>query len=207
MVLFRVYDATLLRYMSDPLPWRLTSPLLCCRVGLIFSNWLLMYLSTEEVRDLFSRMLGWLEEDGFLFFRESCFRQSGTCVCERYACVCGRYACRVMFSRMLGWLEEDGFLFFQESCFHQSGVCMCEVCVRMCEVCVQGGGPALNARVGCVCGRRVCMCVRGQRACACVRCACVCEVCVQGLPVGAGAEIRTECREAGLGHLNQCACV
>ncbi len=48
-----------------------------CRVGLIFSNWLLMYLSTEEVRELFTRLLDWLEEGGCLFFRESCFNQSG----------------------------------------------------------------------------------------------------------------------------------
>ena len=45
---------------------------------MIFSNWLLMYLSTEEVRNLFRRMLSWLEEDGFSFFRESCFKKSGT---------------------------------------------------------------------------------------------------------------------------------
>ena len=47
------------------------------RVDIIFSNWLLMYLSTEEVRALFTRMLGWLKDDGILFFRESCFQQSG----------------------------------------------------------------------------------------------------------------------------------
>ena len=47
------------------------------RVGLIFSNWLLMYLSTEEVRALFTRLLSWLDEEGVLFFRESCFQQSG----------------------------------------------------------------------------------------------------------------------------------
>ena len=47
------------------------------RVDTIFSNWLLMYLSTEEVGALFTRMLGWLKDDGILFFRESCFQQSG----------------------------------------------------------------------------------------------------------------------------------
>ena len=51
--------------------------LLFHRVDMIFSNWLLMYLSTEEVRALFTRMLGWLKDDGILFFRESCFQQSG----------------------------------------------------------------------------------------------------------------------------------
>ncbi|PIK34240.1 putative phosphoethanolamine N-methyltransferase 3-like isoform X3 [Apostichopus japonicus] len=43
----------------------------------IFSNWLLMYLSDEEVRQLAMKMLTWLKEGGFLFFRESCLHQSG----------------------------------------------------------------------------------------------------------------------------------
>lgn len=43
----------------------------------VFSNWLLMYLSDGEVASLAANMLSWLEEGGTLFFRESCFRQSG----------------------------------------------------------------------------------------------------------------------------------
>ncbi|KAI8467871.1 MAG: S-adenosyl-L-methionine-dependent methyltransferase, partial [Monoraphidium minutum] len=43
----------------------------------VFSNWLLMYLSDEEVEALMTRALGWLSEGGVLFFRESCFRPSG----------------------------------------------------------------------------------------------------------------------------------
>ncbi|WJZ80515.1 hypothetical protein VitviT2T_000428 [Vitis vinifera] len=46
-------------------------------VDLIFSNWLLMYLSDKEVEDLAERMVKWLKVGGFLFFRESCFHQSG----------------------------------------------------------------------------------------------------------------------------------
>jgi phosphoethanolamine N-methyltransferase len=46
-------------------------------VDVVFSNWLLMYLSDEEVTKLAASMLSWLSEDGILFFRESCFRQSG----------------------------------------------------------------------------------------------------------------------------------
>ncbi|XP_055826946.1 phosphomethylethanolamine N-methyltransferase-like [Solanum dulcamara] len=46
-------------------------------VDLIFSNWLLMYLSDEEVQDLAERMLKWLKVGGCIFFRESCFHQSG----------------------------------------------------------------------------------------------------------------------------------
>ncbi|CAM8934026.1 unnamed protein product [Rhodiola kirilowii] len=46
-------------------------------IDLIFSNWLLMYLSDEEVEKLAERMIKWLKVDGFLFFRESCFHQSG----------------------------------------------------------------------------------------------------------------------------------
>ncbi|XP_053541546.1 phosphoethanolamine methyltransferase isoform X2 [Ictalurus punctatus] len=44
---------------------------------LIFSNWLLMYLSDEELCSLAEKMLAWLRPNGYLFFRESCFHQSG----------------------------------------------------------------------------------------------------------------------------------
>lgn len=44
---------------------------------MIFSNWLLMYLSDEEVEDLVERMVKWLKVGGYIFFRESCFHQSG----------------------------------------------------------------------------------------------------------------------------------
>ncbi|CAO2827092.1 unnamed protein product [Amaranthus hypochondriacus] len=46
-------------------------------VDLIFSNWLLMYLSDKEVENLVERMLKWLKPGGYIFFRESCFHQSG----------------------------------------------------------------------------------------------------------------------------------
>ncbi|XP_057950513.1 phosphomethylethanolamine N-methyltransferase-like [Malania oleifera] len=46
-------------------------------MDLIFSNWLLMYLSDEEVGALAERMVKWLKVGGFIFFRESCFHQSG----------------------------------------------------------------------------------------------------------------------------------
>ncbi|CAN4088744.1 unnamed protein product [Withania somnifera] len=46
-------------------------------VDLIFSNWLLMYLSDEEVQALAQRMVKWLKVGGYIFFRESCFHQSG----------------------------------------------------------------------------------------------------------------------------------
>nr|XP_028565999.1 phosphoethanolamine N-methyltransferase 3-like isoform X5 [Podarcis muralis] len=44
---------------------------------LIFSNWLFMYLSDTEVSDVAQKMLLWLRPGGQLFFRESCFYQSG----------------------------------------------------------------------------------------------------------------------------------
>ncbi|KAK8457311.1 hypothetical protein SEVIR_3G162900v4 [Setaria viridis] len=44
---------------------------------LIFSNWLLMYLSDEEVEKLVGKMVKWLKVGGHIFFRESCFHQSG----------------------------------------------------------------------------------------------------------------------------------
>lgn len=43
----------------------------------IFSNWLLMYLCDEEVEKLTVKMLAWLNQDGYLFVRESCYRPSG----------------------------------------------------------------------------------------------------------------------------------
>ncbi|KAM7279531.1 hypothetical protein ACFE04_006665 [Oxalis oulophora] len=46
-------------------------------VDLIFSNWLLMYLSDEEVEGLAKKMVKWLKVGGYIFFRESCFHQSG----------------------------------------------------------------------------------------------------------------------------------
>ncbi|MBA0856127.1 hypothetical protein Goshw_023756 [Gossypium schwendimanii] len=59
-----------------------TSPDLALTEGsldLIFSNWLLMYLSDKEVENLAERMLKWLKVGGHIFFRESCFHQSGDC--------------------------------------------------------------------------------------------------------------------------------
>ncbi|KAM7479643.1 hypothetical protein LguiA_027856 [Lonicera macranthoides] len=44
---------------------------------LIFSNWLLMYLSDKEVENLAERLVKWLKVGGYIFFRESCFHQSG----------------------------------------------------------------------------------------------------------------------------------
>ncbi|KAK9800739.1 hypothetical protein WJX73_003088 [Symbiochloris irregularis] len=47
----------------------------CCDV--VFSNWLLMYLSDEECAKLAADALTWVGDDGVVFFRESCFKQSG----------------------------------------------------------------------------------------------------------------------------------
>jgi len=44
---------------------------------LVFSNWLLMYLTDEEVRNFAENTLRWLKPGGHLFFRESCFHASG----------------------------------------------------------------------------------------------------------------------------------
>ncbi|XP_078445971.1 phosphoethanolamine N-methyltransferase-like [Wolffia australiana] len=46
-------------------------------VDLVFSNWLLMYLSDQEVKEVAEKMVKWLKVGGFIFFRESCFHQSG----------------------------------------------------------------------------------------------------------------------------------
>ena len=44
---------------------------------LVFSNWLFMYLTDEECRELAAKLLRWLRPGGHLFFRESCFHASG----------------------------------------------------------------------------------------------------------------------------------
>jgi phosphoethanolamine N-methyltransferase len=44
---------------------------------IIFSNWIFMYLSDEEVKAFAQKAVKWLRPGGKLFFRESCFRQSG----------------------------------------------------------------------------------------------------------------------------------
>lgn len=46
-------------------------------IDFIFSNWLMMYLSDEELKSLLQKMLHWLRPGGFLFFRESCNHRSG----------------------------------------------------------------------------------------------------------------------------------
>ncbi|TYZ59744.1 hypothetical protein PybrP1_009819 [[Pythium] brassicae (nom. inval.)] len=43
----------------------------------IFSNWIFMYLSDDEVKAFAQKAVKWLRPGGKLFFRESCFRQSG----------------------------------------------------------------------------------------------------------------------------------
>ena len=47
------------------------------KFDVIFSNWLLMYLSDDEIKALTRKMLRWLKDGGFLFVRESCFHPSG----------------------------------------------------------------------------------------------------------------------------------
>lgn len=44
---------------------------------IVFSNWLLMYLSDAEVQTLATNCLSWLKPGGRIFFRESCFHRSG----------------------------------------------------------------------------------------------------------------------------------
>ncbi|XP_034086679.1 phosphoethanolamine N-methyltransferase 3-like isoform X4 [Gymnodraco acuticeps] len=46
-------------------------------IDFIFSNWLLMYLTDEELQSFAEKMMGWLRPGGLLFFRESCNHRSG----------------------------------------------------------------------------------------------------------------------------------
>lgn len=47
-------------------------------MDMVFSNWILMYLSDKEVLELFRKVLRWLRPGGHFFFRESCFKKSGS---------------------------------------------------------------------------------------------------------------------------------
>ena len=47
-------------------------------VDVLFSNWLLMYLDDDELKALAAKAFGWLSPGGSLFFRESCYRRSGS---------------------------------------------------------------------------------------------------------------------------------
>jgi phosphoethanolamine N-methyltransferase len=49
---------------------------------LIFSCWILMYLTDPEVSAFAANALKWLEVGGHFFFRESCFWQSGVYGCH-----------------------------------------------------------------------------------------------------------------------------
>ena len=44
---------------------------------LVFSNWLLMYLSEAQVEEIIERFACWLKPGGLSFFRESCVCSSG----------------------------------------------------------------------------------------------------------------------------------
>src|SRR5690606_18204322 len=46
-------------------------------LDLIFSNWLLMYLDDQQVEEICCKYDDWLDEGGFVFFRESCFHSLG----------------------------------------------------------------------------------------------------------------------------------
>ncbi len=57
-------DATKLAYEPD-------------QFDMIFTNWLLMYLTDAEIADLVEKSLNCLKDDGYFFIRESCFHPSG----------------------------------------------------------------------------------------------------------------------------------
>lgn len=47
-------------------------------LDMVFSNWLMMYFNDEEVLLFANKVLKWLKPGGHFFFRESCYKQSGT---------------------------------------------------------------------------------------------------------------------------------
>jgi phosphoethanolamine N-methyltransferase len=46
-------------------------------LDVVFTNWLMMYLSDDEVQTLAKKALSWLKTGGYFFVRESCFHPSG----------------------------------------------------------------------------------------------------------------------------------
>lgn len=44
---------------------------------MVFSSWLLKYLSDEELDRFLPKVLSWLSPGGHFFFRESCFGNVG----------------------------------------------------------------------------------------------------------------------------------
>lgn len=76
-------------------------------IDLIFSNWLLMYLSDKEVKAVF------VLPDSLTLFE--CSREESVNLLDDDVQV------ELMAERMLGWVKPGGHIFFRESCFHQSG--------------------------------------------------------------------------------------
>jgi len=76
----------------------------------VFINWLLMYLSDDEVQKFATNALRWLAPGGHLFFRESCVQQSGTKAREFNPT---HYRQIAEYSRYCEQAESDGFKFEQ----------------------------------------------------------------------------------------------
>ncbi|KAG6745769.1 hypothetical protein POTOM_050276 [Populus tomentosa] len=76
-------------------------------VDLIFSNWLLMYLSDKEV-DVPNPYL--ISQYAYGFASVLLFFETGEV-----------FVVENLVERMVKWVKVDGFIFFRESCFHQSG--------------------------------------------------------------------------------------
>jgi len=77
-------------------------------IDFIFSNWLLMYLSDEELHSLAEKMLSWLKPGGFLFFRESCNHRSGDCKVD-FNPTC--YRSEAQYNHLVSsaqWQDRDG---------------------------------------------------------------------------------------------------
>ncbi|XP_077977019.1 uncharacterized protein LOC144432630 [Glandiceps talaboti] len=44
---------------------------------IVLSSWMFMYLTDDEILQFAKNTLSWLTDDGFMFFKESCFHQGG----------------------------------------------------------------------------------------------------------------------------------
>nr|AFK44813.1 unknown [Lotus japonicus] len=88
-------------------------------VDLIFSNWLLMYLSDQEV--IFFFCLPFRKVLRHRIFKSFVFQLRYVEVNIMYQNVWYSLQVENLAERMIKWLNVGGYIFFRESCFHQSG--------------------------------------------------------------------------------------
>ncbi|CAH1270367.1 Hypp4323 [Branchiostoma lanceolatum] len=80
-------------------------------VDVVFSNWLMMYLADEEVSALADKVLSWLADGGYFFFRESCFQKSGN---KKRSFNPTFYRCPADYSAIFSAVTQDAQYVYEE---------------------------------------------------------------------------------------------